>query len=204
VAEMLVMERERGGKLSNWILRVPLGATEAEAVQVREKDHEGTLSVFKAWLNHETQELCLETVTPADPSATGGSGSSQLRVLVSRRSLDSNTVLMSWEGAWLGTSETGSLKSSKKPRPRQRVGALAHEPLSSAEESSRPLPSQPLLGLFITPRCTVSLRARPSQISSNRRDPGLLRVGRDSVCSCSAPEAGCLRRLTPHFFKAWE
>jgi hypothetical protein len=37
-AEMLVMERERGGKLSNWILRVPLGATEAEAVQVREKD----------------------------------------------------------------------------------------------------------------------------------------------------------------------
>jgi hypothetical protein len=105
--ETLVLERERGGKLSNWILRIPLGLSEFQATEVRATDHEETMSVFKAWLSEETQELFFETVTPAETSATDR----QLRVLVSRRSIDENTLLMTWDGMWLGTDEKEAFKS---------------------------------------------------------------------------------------------
>ena len=83
----LKFERERGGKLENWILYIKVGKTESESEEVIQGDHEDNLTSYRAWINEQRKELIIQG-TPIEK------GKNNLKLLVTRKLIDENTLLM--------------------------------------------------------------------------------------------------------------
>lgn len=83
----LLIERERGGKLENWILNIKIGKSENDCEELIQNDHEDHMTSFRAWINEQTQELYLQSI-PTDTTKNG------LKLLTIRKIIDDNTMLM--------------------------------------------------------------------------------------------------------------